>query len=153
MFNQIVIGYFHNFSATIVSAHFVGRASLLIKGCIAELVFLFLCWCHAEYSLTRTLVTKGESSKLNLSVFNGICRCCLQPYHQCVVSQATKILVNSLLLRNFHVSPLVNNSFSEGLSEGFIWWQEMSIWDCFLYCLFHLYFFQICMYFKKLPLY
>lgn len=129
LFNQIVIGCFRNFSVTVVSAHLVGMTSLQIKGCIAELVFLFLCWCHAECSRTRTLVFKGESSKLYLSVFNGICRCCLQSCHQGVVSQPTKILVNGLLFRDFHVSPLVNNSFSEGLGEGFIWGQEMSIWD------------------------
>lgn len=61
-------------------------------------------------------------------VFNGICRCCLQSYHQFVESHKTNILVNSLLLRNFHVSPLPNNSFSEGLSGGFVLWQEMFIW-------------------------
>ena len=93
--------------------------------------------------------------QLEFSVFNELCRCCLQQWGLAVSTQrAASSFGNSLCCLCIPVGPL-SPSASFAVTQfwygSFLWWQEMVSWDSIspIVWLLHLGSFHMCVYFRK----
>lgn len=79
-FDQVVVGYSHNFCATSAGMYHPGKTLSYINRFLARLVFTFLFWEQAEYlPMPWTLESSCEVRQHQyLSMFNEIWRRCLQ---------------------------------------------------------------------------
>lgn len=81
--SHILVGCSHKFCDTIAIAYVAGRIALYIKEFVFRLVFMFSFGSMQSiflYQRQQIGVIAPWKEQLNLSVFNELCRCCLQEW-------------------------------------------------------------------------